>query len=196
MSQLNDSGIDPKIWGRPAWDYYHYVTFNYPVNPTPEDKDKFKTWARTFGETLPCKTCSEGYLVLLDNPLYGVTLTDNVLINAETIIKWGHDLHNEIEKKVRGQQLSYVAFLTKYINVLPPFLRQQLLTLQNRQFGNNYFGTTSQPLGIPPHGQANKNSTTGYPFKPMTISRRSNKFSNNIYLQMKPKSSCATCGRN
>jgi hypothetical protein len=188
MSQLIKTGIDPKIWGKPSWEYYHYVTFNYPENPTPDDKNNYKTWAKMFGLTLPCKTCSDGYLALFDNPVSGVSLTDDALASIESFVEWGYKMRTEIQKKIGGEQITYVAFLTKYINILPASLRNQLVTLQNRQFGipasavgtNSFRGTGDRASGY-------KSSSSG----------QISKYSNNMYRQMKPKSGggCATCGR-
>jgi hypothetical protein len=182
MSQLNNSGIDPKVWGKPTWDYYHYVTFDYPENPTVEDKDRFRMWARVFGSTLPCKNCSEGYLLLLDDPSSGVSMTDRVLTNVETFVEWGHRMRNEIQKKIGGQQISYVAFLTNYANALPAVLKNQLMKLQNLQFGapqsvaHTYTGSRRQSV--------------------YRSSGKVSNFTNTVYKQVKPRSGgCATCGR-
>ena len=186
MSQQNNSGIDPKVWGKPTWDYYHYVTFDYPENPTPEDKNNYRTWARVFGKTLPCKNCSDGYLLLFDDPSSGVSLTDSALTNVETFVEWGYRMRSEIQKKIGGEQISYVAFLTNYMNVLPASLKNQLVTLQNRQFGvpvsavaaNSFPGAGGRSSGYKSSGKVSQ-------------------FSNNMYRQMKPRSGggCATCGR-
>lgn len=184
MSQLNKPGIDPKVWGKPSWDYYHYVTFDYPENPTPEDKNNYRIWARMFGLTLPCKKCSDGYLALFDDPSSGVSLTDGALTNIETFVEWGYRMRTEIQKKIGGEQITYIAFLNNYMNVLPASLRNQLVALQNRQFG-------IPPSAVATNLGAGDRRASGY-----RSSGKISQFSNNMYRQMKPKSGgCATCGR-
>ena len=34
--------MDPKIWGPPGWLFLHTLTFNYPNNPTKEEKETTK----------------------------------------------------------------------------------------------------------------------------------------------------------
>ena len=36
--------MDPKIWGPPGWLFLHTITFNYPTNPTEEDKKYYKNF--------------------------------------------------------------------------------------------------------------------------------------------------------
>ena len=33
--------MDPSFWGKAAWQYFHTLTFNYPTNPTKDDKLKY-----------------------------------------------------------------------------------------------------------------------------------------------------------
>ena len=34
--------MHPEIWGPSGWIFLHTITFNYPINPTPEQKIKHK----------------------------------------------------------------------------------------------------------------------------------------------------------
>ena len=36
------NGMLTKIWGPSLWHYLHVMSFNYPVNPSKEDKDNYR----------------------------------------------------------------------------------------------------------------------------------------------------------
>ena len=34
-----NNGLITKIWGPPAWEFLHSITFGFPISPTPEQKE-------------------------------------------------------------------------------------------------------------------------------------------------------------
>ena len=50
-------GMLTSIWGPSLWHYLHVMSFNYPVNPTNIQKQKYKQLLLNFQYTLPCKYC-------------------------------------------------------------------------------------------------------------------------------------------
>jgi hypothetical protein len=50
-------GMVTSVWGPPMWHYLHTMSFNYPVNPTPEDKKHYKDFIINLQYVLPCKYC-------------------------------------------------------------------------------------------------------------------------------------------
>ncbi len=48
-------GMLTSVWGPSLWHYLHTLSFNYPVNPTPENKSKYKEFILNLQYTLPCK---------------------------------------------------------------------------------------------------------------------------------------------
>ena len=36
--------ITPDIWGPHGWKFLHYLSFGYPMNPTTEQKNQYKTF--------------------------------------------------------------------------------------------------------------------------------------------------------
>ena len=53
--------MDPKIWGPSGWLFLHTITFNYPTNPTEEDKKNYKLFFESLKNVIPCPICSEHY---------------------------------------------------------------------------------------------------------------------------------------
>jgi hypothetical protein len=86
--------ITPNIWGPHGWKFLHYVTFAYPDKPSEEDKLNYKTFLTSLGTVLPCTLCSDNYKKhLLLYPLDDIVLSSN-----ENLIRWGIDMHNEVNK--------------------------------------------------------------------------------------------------
>ncbi len=54
--QSND-GMLTSIWGPTMWVYLHTMSFNYPVNPTENDKKHYRDFILNLQNTLPCGKC-------------------------------------------------------------------------------------------------------------------------------------------
>jgi hypothetical protein len=50
-------GFLTSTWGPPMWHYLHTMSFNYPVNPTKEDKKNYMNFILSLQNVLPCKYC-------------------------------------------------------------------------------------------------------------------------------------------
>ena len=45
------------VWGPSLWHVLHTISFNYPVNPTEEQKQQYKDFVLSLGNVLPCGAC-------------------------------------------------------------------------------------------------------------------------------------------
>jgi hypothetical protein len=94
----DDYGLLTKIWGPHIWKTLHFISFNYPNDPSYEQKKVYKLFFETLGEVLPCNSCSESYLNLISN---GPTkICDEVFENRQTLTKWLFDLHQTVNNKL------------------------------------------------------------------------------------------------
>ena len=50
-------GFVTSTWGAPFWHVLHTISFNYPVNPTREDKVHYRDFITSLKYVLPCKYC-------------------------------------------------------------------------------------------------------------------------------------------
>ncbi len=92
----------PEVWGPHAWIFLHTITFNYPSNPSNEDKRYHKELFENLKYTLPCKKCAKHYSEnLLKYPI------DSALDSREKFIEWLIDIHNEVNKKNGKRIYSY-----------------------------------------------------------------------------------------
>lgn len=94
------NGLMTKIWGPHGWVFLHSVTFGYPLNPTVEDKEKFKKFFELIGDILPCKFCRESYKDFIVDKENGTELNDEVMKDRESFTKWFYEIHNAVNKKL------------------------------------------------------------------------------------------------
>lgn len=79
-------------WGPSAWLFLHSISFQYPENPTEEDKNNFKQLFESLQNTLPCPRCREHYQQnLKENPIQ--------LNSRNDLIQWVIDIHNAVNEK-------------------------------------------------------------------------------------------------
>ena len=97
MSNANN-GLITKIWGPPAWDFLHSVTFGYPLEPTNEQKKWYRDFFVKVGDILPCKYCRDSYKMFIKTG--ESKLTDESMNNRKTFTKWFYLLHNRVNEKL------------------------------------------------------------------------------------------------
>jgi len=100
--------MDTIKWGKHGWIFLHYVTFNYPINPTQQDIDNYYDFFYSLKFVLPCDICKKHYSNnLLKHNLIGALKSRNLLI------RWLIDIHNEVNKELGKPILSYDKALIK-----------------------------------------------------------------------------------
>ena len=52
-------GMLTTVWGPSMWHYLHTMSFNYPVEPTAEDKKHYRDFMLNLQYVLPCKYCRD-----------------------------------------------------------------------------------------------------------------------------------------
>lgn len=95
--------MNPKIWGKHAWNFLHFVTLGYPINPSEEDKQNYYEFLSQLRYVLPCAKCRHNYVDhLIKHPL-----TEHSLATRDNLVKWGIDLHNMVNANTGKPVLSY-----------------------------------------------------------------------------------------
>ena len=93
-----NSGLLPKIWGPHMWVSLHSITFNYPSEPTKDDRERYKNFFELIGYVLPCSYCAESYRKFISE---GETkLTNKVLDNRKTLAEWLYKVHEAVNNKL------------------------------------------------------------------------------------------------
>jgi hypothetical protein len=85
-------GMLTSVWGPSLWHSLHTISFNYPTNPSPEQKKRYLSFFKSLRYILPCKYCRDNYLKNLKR----VPLTMKTMKNRKTLSKWLYLLHEEI----------------------------------------------------------------------------------------------------
>ena len=104
-------GMLTTAWGPAIWHYLHMMSFNYPINPTEEDKKHYRDFILNLQYVLPCKYCRMNLTKnFIHHPL---RLSD--MENRETFSKYVYDLHELINKMLKKKShLSYADVRERY----------------------------------------------------------------------------------
>jgi hypothetical protein len=87
-------GMLTSVWGPSLWHYLHVMSFNYPINPTKIQKQKYKQLLLNFQYTLPCKYCRMN----LKKNFKNFPLSDKVFENRNNFSRYIFNLHEQINK--------------------------------------------------------------------------------------------------
>ncbi len=100
------------VWGPPAWTFLHTITYNYPENPTDNDKKNYHNFFMNLQHVLPCKKCQAHYTENIQK--YDL---NNSLDNRDDLVKWLIDIHNEVNKHTGKRVWTYSEVYNKYDNL-------------------------------------------------------------------------------
>jgi len=108
---ISGDGMLTSVWGPSMWHYLHTMSFNYPVNPTEDDKKNYMNFVLMLEKVLPCKYCRMNLTTNFKN----LPLTMANMKSRETFSRYIYDLHelvNTMLKKKSG--LTYCDVRERY----------------------------------------------------------------------------------
>ena len=104
-------GMLTTVWGPAMWHYIHAMSFNYPVNPSPNDKINYKKFVYNLRNVLPCKYCR----INLTNNLKKKPLLLCHMKNRGTFSKYIYELHEVVNKMLnKTSHLTYCDVRERY----------------------------------------------------------------------------------
>ena len=104
-------GMLTTIWGPGMWHYLHTMSFNYPVQPTKEDKKHYKEFVLQLQHVLPCGKCRDN----LKQNFKTKPLTNAHMKDRTTFSKYIYDLHEKINALLNKKSgLSYCDVRERY----------------------------------------------------------------------------------
>ena len=104
-------GMVTKIWGPIFWTAMHTMSFNYPVNPTPEDKIHYRDFIINLQYTLPCKYCR----INLANNFKKKPLQMCHMASRDTFSRYVYELHEVVNKMLhKKSNLTYCDVRERY----------------------------------------------------------------------------------
>jgi hypothetical protein len=106
-------GMMTKIWGPAAWHFLHTMSFNYPVNPTKEQKIQYRDLVLNLRNVLPCKYCRMN----LTNNIKKKPLQMCDMKSRETFSRYIYELHETVNKMLgKKSHLTYCEVRDRYEN--------------------------------------------------------------------------------
>ncbi len=104
-------GMLTSVWGPSIWHFLHTISFNYPVNPTKEDKKHYMEFVKGLLYVLPCKFCR----INLKKNFRALPLTMDTMSSRETFSRYIYNLHEHINKMLNKQSnLTYEDVRERY----------------------------------------------------------------------------------
>lgn len=104
-------GMLTSVWGPSLWHYLHTLSFNYPWNPTKEQKQVYKNQILLLVDTLPCKYCR----INLKNNFKQLPLKACHLKNRDTFSRYVYELHETVNKMLgKKSNLTYCDVRERY----------------------------------------------------------------------------------
>ena len=109
--------MNQKVWGPHLWFVMHTMSFNYPKEPTLNDKKNYYNFFYNLTIILPCNECRKHFIDFFErNPI------KNYLINRDKLIEWVMRAHNNVNKLNNKPQWTLDQVFKHY---QPIFLRSQ-----------------------------------------------------------------------
>jgi len=104
-------GMLTTVWGPAMWHYLHTMSFNYPVNPTEDDKKHYRDFVLNLKNVLPCKYCRMN----LANNFKKKPLQICHMKNRETFSRYIYELHETVNKMLnKKSNLTYCDVRERY----------------------------------------------------------------------------------
>jgi len=102
--------MDPSFWGTSTWRYLHSLTFNYPTNPTTEDKIKYYNYFNQLSDFLPCPSCAMSYKIYFRHIPINEYLDD-----VYGITYWLYLIHFIVNQKLSKPNTNFNTVVKMYL---------------------------------------------------------------------------------
>lgn len=109
----SSDGMLTSIWGPTLWHFLHTISFNYPINPTKNDKKNYKDFILSLQNILPCKYCR----INLKKNIKTLPLNNLALKNRDSFSKYVYNLHDLVNKMLgKKSNVTYEEIRDRYEN--------------------------------------------------------------------------------
>ena len=108
---LSGDGMLTTVWGPSMWHYLHIMSFNYPINPTNEDKKNYKDFVLNLQNTLPCGACR----INLKNNFKTFPIKSSNMKNRDSFSRYIYKLHETVNRMLgKKSGLTYCDVRERY----------------------------------------------------------------------------------
>lgn len=102
--------MDTYFWGPSLWTAMHAITFDYPEQPTEDDKKNYRQFFHSLKTVLPCDTCRQHYSKGIETTLP----IDKALQNRDSLTRWLVNFHNIVNERLGKPIVPYDNVKEKY----------------------------------------------------------------------------------
>ena len=104
-------GMLTNVWGPSVWHFLHTMSFNYPIDPTAEQKKYYRNFVLSLRHVLPCKYCR----INLVTNFKQLPLTMKQMKSRETFSRYVYELHELVNKMLhKKSNLSFCDVRERY----------------------------------------------------------------------------------
>ena len=97
-------GFVTSVWGPSQWHMMHTISFNYPINPSLQEKKHYRDYIISLQHILPCKACRKNLHLNFKH----LPLTMKHMKSRETFSRYIYNLHEFVNKMLnKSSGLSY-----------------------------------------------------------------------------------------
>jgi hypothetical protein len=99
------------VWGPALWHSLHTMSFNYPVNPSQEDKEHYRDFVLSLQHVLPCKYCRQN----LKTNFKSMPLTMEQMKSRDSFSRYIYELHELVNRMLKKKSnLTYCDVRERY----------------------------------------------------------------------------------
>jgi hypothetical protein len=104
-------GMLTAVWGPAMWHFLHTMSFNYPVQPSQEQKHQYMNFVKSLVYVLPCKYCRMN----LKENFKKMPITLETMASRETFSRYIYRLHEHVNTMLKKKSgLSYEEVQERY----------------------------------------------------------------------------------
>ena len=105
------NGMMTSVWGPSTWHLLHTISFNYPVEPSRGDRERYRSFMLALQHVLPCGKCRDN---LVRN--FGqLPLTKAHLASRESFSRYVYELHELVNQMLHKRSgLTYGDVCKRY----------------------------------------------------------------------------------
>ena len=91
----SNNGFMTKIWGPMMWSFLHIMSFNYPVEPSEEQKHHYFDFVMNLQNTLPCGACRKNVRKNIQDLTFTI---ESDMKSRDSFSRWVYRLHNKVNE--------------------------------------------------------------------------------------------------
>jgi len=123
-------GMLTSVWGPNMWHVLHTISFNYPVNPTKEEKTRYMNFIKSLQYVLPCRYCR----INVKKNLKILKFSIKDMKNRDSFSRFIYKLHNLVNKMLgKSIPITYCEVRERYEHFRSRCVTEKIPKCRNTQ---------------------------------------------------------------